>query len=336
MASVEGEVNRQIVLMKRPVGMPSPADFALVDGAVPAPGDGEVLIRHSWLGLAPAARLRMGEEGSYAKPLAIGEVVYGQAVGTVMASRHPGFRPGETAVAMRGGWQEYSLAGGASLSKVDLSIAPASAWLGVLGTSGMTAYVGLLDFGEPVAGETVLVSAASGAVGCVVGQIAKLHGCRAVGIAGGDLKCRLGVEHYGFDACVDYRRSDFAQRLAQACPQGVDVSFENVGGASRDAAWPLLNHRARVVVCGLISEYNGAQSAGPPWFPILTKRLSVHGFILSDHLGRRAAFEKDMASWVSEAKVTMKEDVRHGIEQVVPSFIDMLEGRNVGKTIVQL
>jgi NADPH-dependent curcumin reductase CurA len=330
------EVNRQIVLARRPVGVPSHEDFSMVEGAVPEPAEGQVLIRHAWLGLAPAARLRMSEEASYSKPLALGEVVYGQAVGTVVASRHPGFVPGDTAVSMNGGWQQFSLGSGAALSKVDLSIAPASAWLGVLGTSGMTAYVGLLDIGTPASSETVLVSAASGAVGSAVGQLAKLKGCRAVGIAGGEVKCRLAVEQYGFDACADYRSPDFARQLALACPRGVDVLFENVGGASRDAAWPLLNQRARVVVCGLISEYNGAHLPGPAWFPILVKRLSVRGFILSDHLERRPAFLRDMAAWYSQGKVTMKEDVRNGLEQVVPSFIAMLEGRNVGKTVVQL
>lgn len=278
----------------------------------------------------------MSAGDSYAKPLELGEVVYGQAVGTVIESCHEAFRPGDLAVTMNGGWQEYSLGGGAALNKVDLSIAPEPAWLGILGTSGMTAYVGLMEFGAPSPGETVLVSAASGAVGSVVGQLAKLKGCRAVGIAGGAEKCGLAVEQYGFDACVDYRSSQFPQELAQACPDGVDVSFENVGGLSRDAAWPLLNMRARVVVCGLISEYNDSHAGGPGWFPILTQRLSVRGFILSDHIDRRAAFERDMSSWYSKGLVTMKEDVRQGLEQVVPSFIDMLEGRNLGKTLVRL
>jgi NADPH-dependent curcumin reductase CurA len=329
-------MNRKIVLARRPVGMPRPDDFELSDGPVGEPDEGQVLLKHSWLGLAPAARLRMGEEASYTKPMAIGDVVYGQAVGTVVKSRHPDLREGDTAVSISGGWQEYSVASGAGLNKVDLGLAPAPAWLGVLGTSGMTAYVGLLDFGRPRAGETVLVTAASGAVGCMVGQIAKLQGCRVVGIAGGAAKCQLAQDVYGFDACVDYRAQDFADQLASSCPNGIDVHFENVGGATRDAAWTLLNQRARVVVCGLISEYNGVQAGGPSWFPILFKRLSLTGFILSDHLERRADFVRDMGTWYAEGKVRMKEDVRRGLEQVVPSFIDMLGGANVGKTLVEL
>lgn len=329
-------MNRRIVLARRPAGMPRPEDFALTEAPMPEPGEGEVLLRHDWLGLAPAARLRMGEEASYTRPMAIGEVVYGQAVGTVLRSRHAELKEGDVAVTISGGWQEHSVAGGSGLSRVDLSLAPAAAWLGVLGTSGMTAYVGLLDHGRPRAGDTVLVSAASGAVGCMVGQLARLKGCRAVGIAGGPVKCELARELYGFDACVDYRAPDFADQLAAACPDGVDILFENVGGPGRDAAWALLNQRARVVVCGLIAEYNGQQASGPSWFPILFKRLSLSGFILSDHLDRRSEFIREMGAWYAAGQVRMKEDVRHGLAAVVPSFIDMLGGANVGKTLISL
>lgn len=328
--------NRGIALVRRPAGVPVPDDFKLIEGPLPRPRDGQVLVRHSWLGLAPAARLRMSESDSYTKPMDLGEIVYGQAVGQVVESRHPDFAVGDMAVTMSGGWQEYSVASGQGLRKVAQSIAPPSAWLGLLGTSGMTAYVGLLDFGMPKGGDTVVVSAAGGAVGSVVGQIAKLRGCRVVGIAGGEAKCDLAVSEYGFDACIDYRSKEFAVQLMQACPQGVDIYFENVGGASRDAVWPLMNQRARVVVCGLISEYSHASSVGPSWFPILTKRLSLRGFILSDHLERRQAFEDDIIPWIAAGKVKMREDIRHGLEQVVPSFIDMLEGRNFGKTVVRL
>jgi NADPH-dependent curcumin reductase len=328
--------NRAIVLARRPSGVPVLDDFGVVKGPLPRPTGGQVLIRHSWLGLAPAARLRMSEGDSYTKPMSLGDVVYGQAIGEIVESHHPGFAVGDVAFTMNGGWQEFSVASGPTLRKVDTAVANATAWLGVLGTSGMTAYVGLLDFGTPKAGETVVVSAAGGAVGSVVGQIAKLKGCRAVGVAGGESKCRLAIDEYGFDACIDYRGGAFARQLAEACPRGVDVYFENVGGAPRDVVWPLLNQNARVIVCGLISEYNHSSPAGPSWFPILAKRLSLRGFILSDHLERRRAFEDDMISWVSTQKVKMKEDIREGLDQVVPSFIDMLEGRNFGKTIVRL
>jgi len=329
-------VNRQIVLRLRPDGLPTPQNFELVDGPVPQVRDGQVLLQHRYLGLAPAARLRMGEADSYAKPLALGEVIYGQAVGTVIQSLHPDFQPGDTAVSIRGGWQEYSVGSGPGLNKVNVSIAPPTVWLGALGTSGMTAYVGLLDLGRPKVGETVVVSAAGGAVGSAVGQIARLHGCRVVGIAGGAAKCEFAVSVMQFDACVDYRAPDFAQRLAQACPAGIDICFENVGGASRDAAWSLLNPRARIVVCGLISEYNGVPQPGPGWFDVLTKRLSLRGFIMSDHLDRRADFERDMGAWYGQGMVRVREDVRHGLEQTPAAFIDMLQGRNLGKTIVQL
>lgn len=330
------DINRQIVLTSRPDGLPSEGNFAIVENVIPEPRDGQVLLRHSWLGLAPAARLRMGPADSYAKPLALGEVVYGQAVGTVVQSYNAAFRPGDTAVSMRGGWQEYSVAEGAGLNKVDETIAPASIWLGALGTSGMTAYVGLLDIGRPRAGETVVVSAASGAVGSAVGQIAKIKGCRAVGIAGGEAKCSFAVQQMGFDACVDYRAPNFAAELKRACPQGIDVYFENVGGASRDAAWPLMANQGRIVVCGLISEYNDDQQPGPGWFPVLTKRLILHGFILSDHLNRRADFERDMGAWYKQGKIMVREDVSHGLEQTIPAFIGMLQGRNFGKTVIQL
>jgi NADPH-dependent curcumin reductase CurA len=329
-------VNRQIVLRSRPAGVPSLENFEQVDGTVPEARDGQVLLQHRYLGLAPAARLRMGEADSYAKPLALGEVIYGQAVGTVIQSRHPDFQVGDTAVSIRGGWQEYSVASGPGLNKVDASIAPPTVWLGALGTSGMTAYVGLLDLGQPKAGETIVVSAASGAVGSAVGQIARILGCRVVGIAGGPAKCEFAVSEMQFDACVDYRTPDFAQRLAQACPAGIDVCFENVGGVSRDAAWPLLNTRARIVLCGLISEYNGVARPGPGWFDVLTKRLCLRGFIMSDHLDRRAAFERDMGSWYAQGRVHVREDVSQGLAQTPAAFIGMLEGRNLGKTIVQL
>ncbi|MEO8296246.1 MAG: NADP-dependent oxidoreductase [Burkholderiales bacterium] len=336
MSSAGTTVNRQIVLAARPQGLPAPDDFRLVEGRVPEPRPGQVLIRHTHLGLAPAARLRMSETQSYAQPMALGDVVYGQAAGEVIESRHDGFRPGDSVVSINGSWQEYSVCGGAALTPADLALAPATLWLGLLGTSGMTAYVGLLDIGRPQAGETVVISAASGAVGSAVGQIARIKGCRAVGIVGGAAKCAYVVDELGFDACIDYRAADFAQQLAAACPKGVDVYFENVGGVVRDTVWPLLNQNGRVVLCGLISEYNDAQGAGPGWFPLLTKRLMVQGFILSDRLERRADFVRDMGAWYQAGRIRMREDLSHGLEQAVPAFIGMLQGRNFGKTLVKL
>ena len=328
--------NRRIVLASRPTGLPRSEDFRLEVSEVPNPQHGQVLIRHVYLGLAPAARLRMSLTDSYTKPLDLGEVVYGQAVGMVVDSRDDRFRPGDAVTTMNGGWQEYSLAAGAQLTPIDVTLAPMPAWLGVLGASGMTAYVGLLDIGRAQPGETVVVSAASGAVGSAVGQIAKLKGCRVVGIAGGEKKCAYATGELGFDACVDYRSSAFGEDLRRACATGIDVSFENVGGVVRDTVWPLLNLNARIVLCGLISEYNTPPRSGPPWFPLLTKRISLQGFILSDRLHRKAAFLEDMRSWYAAGLVKQRLHVSFGLESTAEAFIGMLQGQNFGKTLVCL
>ncbi len=329
-------LQRQIVLAARPQGLPRPSDFRLQEAAVPTPAEGEVLVRHSHLGLAPAARPRMDDVASYVAPMALGDVVFGQALGTVVASRTDSFRVGELVMAMAGGWQEYSVAPAALLTRVDLDTAPATAWLGMLGTSGMTAYVGLLDIGQPRAGETVVVSAASGAVGSAAGQIARIHGCRVVGIAGGPQKCKYVVEQLGFDACVDHRAPDLAQALRGACPTGVDIYFDNVGGTVRDAVWPLMRQNGRVVLCGLIAEYNSPPQPGPGWFPLLTQRLRVQGFILSDHLDRKPEFLRDATAWVREGQLRAQECVYDGLEQTVTAFIAMLQGSHLGKTLVRL
>jgi len=334
--SVDTVLNRQWVLARRPVGLPQPSDFRLVEHALPPLREGEVLIRHTHLGLAPAARLRMGESRSYREPMALGDVVYGQGCGIVLESRRPGFAAGDEVVSMSGGWQEHSVSNGAGLNRIDTAVAPPTVWLGALGTSGLTAWLGLLNIGRAKAGETVVVSAASGGVGSMVGQIARIKGCRVVGIAGGEAKVRHAVDDLGFDACVDYRAADFVQALEKACPQGCDIYFENVGAAVRDAVWPLMNVRGRIVVCGLIAEYNDAQQPGPGWFPILAKRLELRGFIMSDHLEHRPEFVREMGGWYQEGRIHVREDVSDGIEQTVPAFIGMLQGRNFGKTIVRL
>ncbi|GAA4344118.1 NADP-dependent oxidoreductase [Variovorax defluvii] len=328
--------NRQVVLVARPRGLPRPEDFRLTQAPMPHPAEGEVLMRHDWLGLAPAARLRMDEAGSYSAPMALGDVVYGQAIGTVLQSRHPGFAPGDMAMAMRGGWQCFSALPGGDLNKIDPKLAPPPAWLGPLGTSGLAAYIGLLAHGRPRAGETVAVSAAAGAVGSVVGQIARILGCRVVGIAGGEDKCRAAVDEFGFDACVDHRDPALAQALARACPDGIDVAFENAGGPSRDAVWPLMARGGRIVVCGLIAEYNAPETAGPGWYRLLTQRLTIRGYITSDHLDLRPDFERDMARWWSEGRIRMREDVSHGLATAPAAFIGMLQGRNRGKVLVSL
>jgi NADPH-dependent curcumin reductase CurA len=332
----EAVMNRQVVLASRPNGVPQPDNFRIVETPAPIPGEGQILIRHTWLGLAPAARLRMGEDASYREPMAIGDVVYGQALGTVVESRASSLRLGDTVMSISGGWQEYSVATEAAVVKVDLQMAPPSLWLGALGTSGLTAYVGLIDVGQPRAGETVVVSAATGGVGSMVGQIARQLGCRVIGIAGGREKARHLTETFGFDGGIDYRAADFPASLQEACPKGIDVYFDNVGGAVRDAAWPLMNPDGRVVVCGLISEYNEARQPGPGWMEILSKRLTIRGFIMSDHLDRRDAFLRDVSGWYRAGGIRVLEDCSDGLERVVPAFIAMLTGRSLGKTVVRL
>ncbi|GGC78130.1 NADP-dependent oxidoreductase [Chelatococcus reniformis] len=330
-------MNRQIVLASRPEGLPALDNFALVSGDMPVPGPGQFLLAHHYLGLAPAARIRMGAARSYAPPLPIGGVIYGQAVGRVGASRHPQFQEGDLVVSTDAGWQEYSVSDGARASRIDAAIAPERVWLGALGVSGLTAYVGLLDVGGPRATDTVVVSAAAGAVGSAVGQIARIKGCRVVGIAGGSAKCRYVTQELGLDASVDYHAADFARQLADACHAGIDLYFDNVGGAVRDTVWPLMNDFGRVVVCGQISEYGAtAPAAGPGWFSLLTKRLSVRGFLLRDHEERHAAAVADMSRWYREGRIKGREQIVEGLEQAPAAFIRMLQGGNLGKTLVRL
>lgn len=308
----------------------------MVESSVPVPDKGQVLVRHTHLGLAPAARLQMGEAASYRAPMKIGDVIYGQALGIVQKSRSPLYHEGDVVMIQHGGWQEYSISDDHAVTKVDSDIAPITVWLGALGTSGMTAYVGLLDFGLPRTGETVVVSAASGAVGSMVGQIARIKGCRVVGIAGGQEKMAHLRRDFGYDAAVDYKDAAFDATLRTACPAGIDVYFDNVGGRVRDIVWPLMNRNGRVVVCGQISEYNGSPAPGPGWFDILARRLSVRGFILSDHASRRPDFLRDMGAWYREGRIAIREDVQEGLELAVPVFIDMLQGKNSGKAIIKL
>lgn len=329
-------INRQIRLAARPNGIPRPDDFALTSEPVPQLENGQFLVRNLFLGLAPATRIRMSEGDSYAPPTAIGGILYGQCVGRVIASRNPEFQIGDM-VHVDSGWQEYSLSDGSGVFRIDTKAAPASAYLGVLGASGMTAYVGLLDVGRPAAGETVVVSAAAGAVGSAVGQIAKLKGCRVVGIAGGAEKCAYAVSELGLDACLDHRSKDVGKDLTAACPNGIDVYFENVGGNVRDSVWPRLNIGARVAICGLIAEYNAAPSApGPNWMRALTHRITIQGFMLRDRLHRRPEFLHDMQSWLRDGRVQYREDITEGLENAPSAFIGLLQGHNFGKAIIRL
>jgi NADPH-dependent curcumin reductase CurA len=328
--------NRQILLKSRPAATPSLANFELAERPVPQPADGEVLTRTLFLSLDPYMRGRMSDARSYATPVAVGGVMTGQTVGRVVTSRDPRFTEGDIVLGY-GGWQDYAVLPGKTLRQLDPASAPVSTALGVLGMPGRTAYIGLLDIGKPKPGETVVVSAASGAVGSVVGQIAKIKGCRVVGIAGGPDKCRYVVEQLGFDACVDHRGPNLRDELAEACPKGVDVYFENVGGPVQQAVWPLLNDFARVPVCGLIAQYSTTEpTPGPAMRSVLTKRLTIRGFIVSDHPERMDDFLRDMSTWVREGRIKYREDIVDGLERAPEAFIGLLQGKNFGKLLVRV
>src|SRR6266566_6150763 len=334
-------INRQIVLASRPEGGPNLANFRLVEAAVPKPRDGEVLLRTIWLSLDPYMRSRMSAAKSYAKPVEVGEVMVGGTVSKVEASRHKDFAAGDIVLSYCG-WQDYGVASGEALRKLDPARAPVSTALGVLGMPGMTAYTGLKTIGQPKAGETVVVAAATGPVGSLVGQIAKLEGCRAVGIAGGAEKCRFLVEDLGFDAAVDHRVGDFAHKVKEACPDGIDVYFENVGGAVWDAVFPLLNDFARIPVCGLIAQYNMTELPGGPdrtpqlFRQVLTKRLTIRGFIVRDFADQAEAFGRDVSAWLQQGKIKYKEDVVEGLENAPQAFLGLLQGKNFGKLLVRV
>jgi NADPH-dependent curcumin reductase len=328
-------VNRQILLKSRPSGAPSAENFELVERPIPQPGEGEVLTRTLYLSLDPYMRGRMSDAKSYAAPAEIGQPMVGGTVGEVVASKNPKFAVGDIVLGY-GGWQDYAVAKG-GLRKLDAKEAPISTALGILGMPGMTAYCGLLEIGQPKPGETVVVAAASGAVGSAVGQIAKIKGCRAVGVAGGEAKCRFVVEELGFDACIDHHAPDLAKRLEAACPKGVDIYFENVGGAVQQAVWPLLNPFARVPVCGVIAQYNAtAPSPGPDIATILRKRLLVRGFIVWDFAAKEADFLRDLAAWIRSGQLKFREDVVAGLEKAPGAFLGLLKGKNFGKLLVKV
>jgi len=328
--------NRQILLKSRPQGRSGKENFEPVEVPVPEPREGQVLLRIRYLSLDPYMRGRMSDARSYAKPAELGKPMVGGTVSEVVASRNAKFAVGDIVVAYAG-WQDYALSDGTGLRKIDANAAPISTGVGVLGMPGMTAYVGLLEIGKPKPGETVVVAAASGAVGSAVGQIAKIKGARAVGVAGGAAKCRFVTEELGFDACIDHRASDFAAQLAAACPRGVDVYFENVGGAVQQAVWPLLNDFARIPVCGLIAQYNATTPIpGPDMFSVLRKRLLIRGFIVSDFAARKGDFLRDAAAWIREGKLKYREDIVEGLDKAPEAFLGLLEGKNFGKLVVKV
>ena len=333
--------NRRIVLARRPQGAPVAEDFRLEEAAVPVPAAGQVLLRTRYLSLDPYMRGRMSDAPSYAPPVALGSPMTAQTVSVVEASNNPAFAVGQLVVA-NVGWQDYGVSDGRDLLRVDAALEHPSWALGVLGMPGLTAYVGLLDIGQPRAGETVVVAAATGAVGSVVGQIAKLKGCRVVGVAGGEAKCRYAVETLGFDACLDHHGADLAERLAAACPKGIDVYFENVGGAVLYAVAPLLNVGARVPLCGLIAWYNleklpaGVDRTPALLSAVLRRRIRIQGFIIFDHNDRFPAFQRDMSTWVQEGKVRYREQLIEGLENAPRGLMGLLQGENFGKLVVHV
>jgi len=333
--------NRRIVLASRPQGAPTGDNFRLETSAVPEPGERQVLLQTLFLSLDPYMRGRMSDAPSYSAPVGIGEVMTGEVVGRVTASRAAGFSVGDL-VAGRTGWQEWAVGDAKTVRKIAETGSPPSTALGVLGMPGMTAWAGLHNIGQPKAGETVVVAAASGPVGSLVGQIAKLRGARAVGVAGGADKCAYVVGELGFDACIDHRDPAMGERLAEACPQGIDVYFENVNGAVWDAVFPLLNPFARVPVCGLVANYNKTElPAGPDRTPLLfratlTKRLRIQGFIVWDFASQEPDFLAEIAPLVKSGAIKHREDVSEGLERAPEAFIGMLKGRNFGKTLVHI
>lgn len=333
--------SKRIVLASRPHGRPSLENFRLETAPVAELGEGQVLLKLLYLSLDPYMRGRMSEAKSYAAPVAIGDVMEGGTVGEVIVSRHKDFAVGDKVVS-HSGWQAYAVADGAGLRKLDPAIAPVSTALGVLGMPGFTAYAGLLTIGQPKEGETVVVAAASGPVGSAVGQIARLKGARAVGIAGGAEKCRALIEEFGFDVALDHYQPDFAEALKAACPNGIDVYFENVGGKVFEAVFPLLNQFARVPVCGLVAQYNSTGVfEGPDRLPILmrdvlSKSLTIRGFIQRDFSEQRPAFYQAMTQWIADGTVRYREDIVEGLENAPEAFIGLLEGKNFGKLVVKL
>jgi NADPH-dependent curcumin reductase len=327
--------NLQVLLDHRPTDKVSPANFRVVETPVPTPGPGEVLVRHSFLSLDPYMRGRLSDAKSYAKPQEIGAVMGGGTVGIVEASNNPRFRAGDAVVGM-GGWQLYSLSDGKGLRVVDAKAVPIQAYLGALGMPGVTAWYGLNKIIAPKAGETVVVSAATGAVGSVVGQLAKLAGARTVGSAGGPEKCAYAVKELGYDVCVDHKSPSFAEEMKAALPNGIDGLFENVGGEPFQQALRRLNDFSRVAVCGLIASYQGAPTTLPDMRIFLVKRFKMEGFIVSDHMELWPQAIGELVSLAAAKKLTWRETIRDGLENAPQALIDLLHGQNFGKMLVKV
>ena len=340
--SLSSTQNRQWVLASRPHGAPTVENFRLEKTSVPQPEEGQLLLRTVYLSLDPYMRGRMSDAPSYSPPVEIGAVMVGGTVSRVEQSQHPDYPVGEWVLSYSG-WQDYALSDGTGLVKLGSNPQHPSWALGILGMPGFTAYMGLLDIGQPKSGETLVVAAATGPVGATAGQIGKIKGCHVVGIAGGAEKCRHAVEVLGFDRCIDHHADDFAQQLKQACPEGIDIYYENVGGKVFDAVLPLLNTSARVPVCGLVSGYNatdlppGPDRLGLLMGTILKKRIRMQGFIIAQDYGDRIdEFQQEMGRWVNEGKIHYREQVTDNLENAPQAFIGLLEGKNFGKVVIRV
>ena len=330
-------LNRRWILANRPTGLPDETTFQLEEVPVAETGDGQVRVRTQWLSVDPYMRGRLRDAPSYAPPVQLGEVMVGGGVGEVVESRAAGFATGDI-VEGTFGWQTLATLDAQGLRKVDPSLAPVSTALGVLGMPGMTAYFGLTEAGQPKAGETVVVSAASGAVGALVGQIARIQGCRVVGIAGSEAKCAYVRDELGFDAVVSHHDADLGGALAKACPQGIDVYFDNIGGAVQDSILPLINLHARIVICGMIAEANltKPELAPRPTRHLLVKRARMQGILVFDWLDRYPEGIAQMAAWIKEGKIRYREDVMEGFERLPSAFLRLFSGENFGKQLVHV
>ena len=330
--------SREIRLKRRPIGMPVDSDFELVEVVLSDPAPGEILVRNLYMSVDPYMRGRMIERKSYVEPFEVGSVLYGGAVGRVIASVHDGFAPGDHVLSMNG-WREDYISDGTGLQKVDGTMAPLSSYLGALGMPGLTAYVGLLDIGNPQPGQTVFVSGAAGAVGSLVCQIAKLKGCNVVGSAGTPEKQQWLTEEAGVDVALNYKTVENLRRtLVGACPNGIDIYFDNVGGEHLEAALWRMNDHGRIIACGSISTYNATESPPGPTnlFQVVTKRLMWKGFIVTDHYDRFPDFARDMSAWIAAEKIRHPETVHDGIESAPQAFMGLFRGDNLGKMLVRL
>jgi leukotriene B4 12-hydroxydehydrogenase/15-oxo-prostaglandin 13-reductase len=332
-------MNRRILLAARPVGFPKDSDFKLVESPVPNAGDGQMLVRSIFLSVDPYMRGRMNDVKSYAPPVQIGEVMGGGAVGRVVESNNPAFNEGDIVEGMFG-WQDYAVSNGQGVRKIDPTLAPISTALGILGVPGLTAYFGLLEIGNPKPGETVVVSGAAGAVGSLVGQIAKIKGCRVIGIAGADDKISYLADELGFDGAFNYKTvSDYYEKLRELCPTGIDVYFDNVGGEITDAVFRLINTKARISICGQISQYNLEKPEMGPRLTLtmlLVRQARAEGFLVFQFADKYPEGLRQLAQWLKEGKIKYKEDIEHGIENTPRAFMAMLKGRNVGKQLVKV